>query len=102
MNYQKLFNYMRDEHGVTLLESDMREIVDIVNEKSYRKDIGGRAIKPPLGLTPKKFYDEQVKIERFDEVCGAISRYYDAGLKINIEWIDEYNELVELVGKLSR
>jgi hypothetical protein len=30
--YQKLFNYMLDEHGVTLLEQDMQEIINIVNE----------------------------------------------------------------------
>ena len=32
MNYQKLFEYMKDEHGVTLLESDMQEIQNIVLE----------------------------------------------------------------------
>lgn len=48
--------------------------------------------KPPLGLIPKKFKQQ----ERFLEVCGAISRYYNAGIKIPIEWIEEYNELVEL------
>jgi hypothetical protein len=32
MNYQKLFEYMSREHGVTLLESDMQEIVCIVND----------------------------------------------------------------------
>jgi mevalonate pyrophosphate decarboxylase len=32
MNYQKLFDYLSDEHGVTLLESDMSEIINIVNE----------------------------------------------------------------------
>jgi hypothetical protein len=52
-------------------------------------------IKPPLGLTPKKIHDEQVKRERFFEVCTAILSYYHAGLKINIEWVEEYNELVE-------
>jgi hypothetical protein len=60
--------------------------------------IGGD-IRPPLGLIPKKLHDERVKVERFNEVCGAIARYYDAGMKINIEWIEEYNELVECVGK---
>jgi hypothetical protein len=65
-------------------------------------DVSGSAIKPPLGLTPKKFHDERVKTERFNEVCGAIARYYDAGLKINIEWIQEYNELVECVDKHYR
>jgi len=50
--------------------------------------------KPPLGLMPKKFHEERVSIDRFNAVCGAISRYYGAGLPINIEWIEEYNELV--------
>ena len=42
------------------------------------------AIRPPLGLIPKKFHDERVKVERFNEVCGVIARYYNAGKKINI------------------
>jgi hypothetical protein len=67
-----------------------------------RADVKGSAARPPLGLIPKKIHDERVKMERFNEVCGAISRYYNAGLKINIEWIEEYNELVECVGKYYR
>ena len=64
--------------------------------------VSGSAIKPPLGLIPKKFHDKRVKAERFNEVCGAITRYYNAGMKINIEWIQEYNELVESLGKHYR
>ena len=52
--------------------------------------ISGSAIKPPIGLIPKWVKNN----ERFGEVCGAISRYYNVGLKIPIEWIVEYNELV--------
>ena len=51
--------------------------------------------KPPIGLIPKEFHEIQVKQSRFNDVCGAITRYYNEGLKINIEWIEEYNELVE-------
>lgn len=29
MNYQKLFNYMSNEHGVILFESEMQEIIEI-------------------------------------------------------------------------
>lgn len=47
--------------------------------------------KPPLGLIPKFIHKER----RFIEVCGAISRYYEAGLVIPIEWVEEYNELVK-------
>ena len=32
MNYQKLFDYISNEHGVTLLQQDMQDIVNIVNE----------------------------------------------------------------------
>lgn len=32
MNYQKLFNHMQQEHGLTLLESEMREIMDLCQE----------------------------------------------------------------------
>lgn len=32
MNYQELFNYMHDEHDLILLESEMQEIINIVNK----------------------------------------------------------------------
>ena len=46
--------------------------------------------KPPIGLTPKWVIDEK----RLKEVRAAIVRYYDAKLKIPIEWIEEYNDLI--------
>ncbi len=50
-----------------------------------------RSDKPPLGLKPKYIHDQ----ERFHEVCGAISRMYQAGREIQIDWIEEYNEYVK-------
>jgi hypothetical protein len=52
-------------------------------------------IKPPIGLLPKNIHDERVNTDRLIEVRGAITRYLDAGLKVSVEWIEEYNELVE-------
>lgn len=49
--------------------------------------------RPPLGLIPRWVKDEQ----RYIEVCAAISRYYNAGKKIPIEWIEEYNELIDKI-----
>lgn len=48
-------------------------------------------VKPPIGLKPKKLADEA----RLFEVRSAIVRYYEAGLKIPVEWIIEYNELID-------
>lgn len=53
------------------------------------------SIKPPLGLTPRKFHDEA----RYVEVCGAISRYYNANMPIPLEWVEEFNHLVLHVNK---
>ena len=48
-------------------------------------------IKPPIGLRPKWVSDK----ERLNEVRDAIVRYYDAELNIPVEWIKEYNELID-------
>ena len=46
--------------------------------------------KPPIGLKPKKYHS----LERLNEVRSAIVRYYDDELPIPVEWIEEYNELI--------
>ena len=50
-------------------------------------------MKPPLGLTPKKIWQE----ERLEQVSAAVQRYYEAGLEIPLDWIVEYNELVRIL-----
>lgn len=71
-----------------------RSAAEVHNQHSANTPVSGSATKPPLGLMPKKLHYERLTAERFNEVCGAIVRYYNAGLKINVEWIEEYNELV--------
>lgn len=61
------------------------------------QDVIGSAVKPPLGLCPKDIWERNNRVDRLNEVRGAITRYYDAGLKIEIEWIEEYNELIKLI-----
>ncbi len=50
-----------------------------------------KVVMSPIGLRPKWVSDK----ERLNEVRSAIVRYYDAELKIPIEWIEEYNELID-------
>lgn len=67
-----------------------------MNEKSCGSDYCKKQIKiekPPLGLIPRWVQVEQ----RYCAVCAAISRYYNAGKKIPIEWIEEYNELIDKI-----
>ena len=50
----------------------------------------GELKQPPIGLTPKYLHDEQ----RLDYIVQAMDRYMKARMKIPIEWMIEYNELV--------
>lgn len=47
--------------------------------------------KPPLGIIPKHFH----RAIRAKELSEAIVRYFDAGMQINLGWVQEYNELIE-------
>lgn len=49
--------------------------------------------KPPIGLTPKRIW---LSI-RFNDIKSAIERYTSENHTIPIEWIEEYNELAELI-----
>ena len=53
----------------------------------------------PIGLIPKEVYQKRIKINRFNDVREAILRYYNAGLEINTQWIEEYNELLDSINK---
>jgi hypothetical protein len=53
--------------------------------------------KPPMGLTPRRIWEMQTERARVNEISDAIIRYLNAGMKINPEWIEEINELLEKV-----
>ena len=44
---------------------------------------------------PKKIFEDLKNSERFSDICGAISRYYNSNLEIPIEWVKEYNDLIK-------
>ena len=47
--------------------------------------------KPPLGIMPQKVHDDQ----RREDLGASISRRIAAEIEIPIEWVDEYNEIIE-------
>jgi hypothetical protein len=61
-----------------------------------------KSIRPPIGLVPRSIASELSIKNRFQDVCRAIQRYYDAGLKIDIEWIAEYNELIDYFNAMAK
>lgn len=54
--------------------------------------------KPPIGLQPKKYW----QVERLIDIMEAVKRRWDAGYKIPVEWIEEYNELIPEVGDMIK
>jgi len=49
--------------------------------------------KPPLGIPPKEIW----VMERLENIKRAISKYIENGKIIPEKWIDEYNELSEMI-----
>jgi hypothetical protein len=56
---------------------------------------------PPLGVMPKKFHDIKVMESRLFDLRGAITRYAEAGLKIDPEWVSEYNDLLDQISNTN-
>ena len=63
--------------------------------ESYEKE--DQKMEPPIGLTPRKIHEHQVKINRFNEIHDAINRYLLFCSKIPLECIIEYNELNQCI-----
>lgn len=49
----------------------------------------------PLGIIPKKLFYEKIQQERFEQLCRVLAQYFNSRKKIKVEWIEEYNELIE-------
>lgn len=55
--------------------------------------------QPPLGLIPRHIHKEKITLQRLVEVQGAISRAYNKNAPINLEWVEEYNELIAYINE---
>ena len=54
-----------------------------------------RPVKLPLGVIPKNMWKKQ----RLKELRDVIDMYLEANQRVPIEWIEEYNELLEDIRK---
>lgn len=74
--------------------------------------MGIRYTKPPISVLPRFLYEEIIREEiqwnggmsmqkiheaRMANLKGAIIRYAEAGLRVNAEWVIEYNELLSVL-----
>lgn len=67
---------------------DEREVAEECGREAEEQENGK---KPPLGLMPRKLWDEK----RANEIKAAINRYTKAGLEIPTAWVEEYFEIEE-------
>lgn len=55
------------------------------------------AVKPPLGITPRKILDA----ERLKEITAGIQRFIEAGENIPVAWIEELCEITNRMKQKS-
>ena len=65
------------------------------NEKPVHVDgnILAAKPKPPLGVMPRDIWDRK----RQEELAEAMARYLEAGKRTPKEWLEEYNEISDLM-----
>jgi hypothetical protein len=56
----------------------------------------GEMRKPPIGLLPQDLADERARSARRNDIREAIDRYLHANWPVPIEWLKEWNELIEM------
>lgn len=49
------------------------------------------------GLKPKAVFEKETNVLRLNDICAAIANAYASRSKIELAWIEEYNELIEKV-----
>lgn len=76
------------------------DCLEIMKDRIYWGYTPGKGTELlPLGITPKKLFYENIQRERFEQLCQVITEYFNRGEKIKVEWIEEYNELIEVLKK---
>ena len=73
-------------------EALSNETSETLNNWLDDKRMINKQTKPPLGLMPHSVF----LLRRLEEIFQAIERYYEASMQIPIEWIQEYNLLIEM------
>lgn len=84
---KKLHNFEKSLDGETSKERVDRAINGFLEST--------KSMKPPMGVTPRFIIEEK----RFNDLRGAINRYAIDGFKIDLDWVDEYNELLDKIKK---
>lgn len=96
MAYYPLFEHMSKEHGLTLLESELQEIIRLSDEvkKRYNKASEG---------TPQPSTASNCNLAFVMPMLRQIAEYLDCGIELaneTEEW-DEIHEIVEFMHGIS-
>jgi hypothetical protein len=84
--------YLRPDEKLMLNHciSDLKRFMD--HSVDANEMVGKQQTRPPLGLMPHSVF----LLRRLEEIFEAIERYHEASMQIPIEWIQEYNLLIEM------
>jgi len=95
MDDQKLFNHMADEHGLLLLESQMREIIDIVlemhNEKPEKCTMDNPQHNPHTMKTAMQEMFEELHANSYYIPIGLLAKCEELMAKEKEQIVNAYN-----------
>lgn len=88
--------YRADEYNTDsyyLVDDEKNKV--IINKRCFvAVPLTDTPIKPPLGLTPRKIYWEELNYHRRQDIIAAMHSYMEAKMDIPVEWCKELIDLV--------
>ena len=74
-----------------IANSENNSVSDSIGSLSGNSESSGTtSIKPPIGIIPRRFWEEQ----RIHGLMETISQYTSQGKLVKEEWVDELNDLL--------
>ena len=77
------------------------QLVSAGNEITVSTETHSIEPKPPLGLTPKNIWEEQMQHQRRQDIHAAMQRYIEAMKDIPNNWLEELIELNSAIGIIN-
>lgn len=100
---ESLFTVEEIERSVNFFPNPVssEQIVPAEVETAVSTEAHSIEPKPPLGLTPKNIWEEQMQHQRRQDIHAAMQRYIEAGKEIPNDWLHELLELNNAIGNVK-
>lgn len=84
--------------GLSMTDPNLRRLLDIAAKKEINEKCKHYAIMKRFAMNKTK---EDERIKKFEQIIEELQETFYKALGVNIIWIDDYNEIAEILEKIK-